>query len=68
MKNEYRITVVDFNKLNSLPFVDSMKASYTVYVRGFDEVVKYIGGRPFRNRAGWSAMRGNTEYIVAKCK
>lgn len=68
MKNEYRITVVDYNKLNSLPFTESMKASHNVYVRGFDKVVEYIGGRPFRQRAGWSAMRGNTEYIVTKCK
>ena len=68
MKNEYRITVVDYNKLNSLPLVESTKASHTVYVRGFNEVVDYIGGRPFRNRAGWSAMRGNTEYIITKCK
>lgn len=68
MKNEYRITVIDHNKVNNIPFDQIANASHSVYVKGFDEVVRYIGARPIRYRCGWGGMRGNTEYIITKCK
>ena len=66
MKNNYRITFINYNKLKNLPLSDSVKATGTFYKTGFAEVVKWLGGRPFRQRNGWSAMRGDIEYIIQR--
>lgn len=66
MKNTYRITIIDYDKAEKLPLSRQVEATYSFYKNGFDEVVKYLGGRPFRQRVGWTAMIGNKEFIITK--
>ena len=66
MKNAYRITIINYKKANSLPFCNLAQATSTIYKNSFAEVVDFLGGRPYRQRAGWSALKGDTEYIITK--
>ena len=66
MKNAYRITIIDYKKANSLPIGNLAQATSTIFKNSFAEVVDFLGGRPYRQRAGWSALKGNTEYIITK--
>lgn len=41
--------------------------SYKKYAKTFSEVMQIVGGRPYRQRAGYSAFNGDIEYIITKC-
>ncbi len=41
--------------------------AYKKYAKTFSEVMQIVGGRPYRQRAGYSAFNGNIEYIITKC-
>ena len=66
MKNAYRITIINYKKGNGLPIGNLAQATSTIYKNSFAEVVDFLGGRPYRQRAGWSALKGDTEYIITK--
>jgi hypothetical protein len=66
MKNTYKITIIDYNKLKKLTFENSIQATSTIYKNGFAEVIAFLGGRPHKQRAGWTALKGNTEYIIQR--
>ena len=66
MKNAYRITIINYKKANGLPIGNLAQATSTIYKNSFAEVVDFLGGRPYRHRAGWSASKGDTEYIITK--
>ena len=66
MKNAYRITIIDYKKANGLPIGNLAQATSTIYKNSFAEAVDFLGGRPYRQRAGWSVLKGDTEYIITK--
>ena len=37
-----------------------------IYKNSFAEVVEYIGTRPYRQRAGYTAHIGNTDYVITR--
>ena len=66
MKNGYRITIIDYKKANKLPLENLPQATSTIYKSSFADVVDFLGGRPYRQRAGWTATKGDIEYIIQK--
>lgn len=68
MKNWYTITIIDYTKAKNLTVDNIAQASHTIYLQGFNKVCEYLGGRPYRQRAGWSAMKGNTEFLITRSK
>lgn len=69
MKAKYEIRAVNFDELPSRTVEAYQKAineATPVYKNGFGEVVEYLGVRPFRQRAGYSATIGNTDYTITR--
>lgn len=66
MTNTYRITIINYKKAKCLPIGNLAQATSTIYKNSFAEVVEFLGGRPYRQRAGWSVLKGDTEYIITK--
>ena len=69
----YEILIIDWSK--KAPAKISLEEyqhfvqqhSYKKYAKTFSEVMQIVGGRPYRQRAGYSAFNGNIEYIITKC-
>ena len=66
MKNTYSISIIDYNKQKTNSYGYPYNISNTIFRNGFDKVVEFLGGYPRRQSNGWSAMKGDTEYIITK--
>ena len=66
MKNTYAITTINHKEQKQNSYGYNYNISPTIFRNGFDEVVKFLGGKPKRERCGWSCIKGNTEYIITR--
>lgn len=69
-KTQYRVKVIDWTKLKNIispaEYFKACNNAPVKYCNGFREVCSLCGGRPYRQRNGWSAIRGNIEYVIEK--
>lgn len=63
--NEYRIVIIDHSKVKTLSDIPKAQIG-TKYIKGFRSVCEFLGGTPHRHNAGYSALKGNIEYIIQK--
>ena len=69
MRGKYEIRAVNFGE-HTIRTADEyqkvLDEATPIYKDSFAEVVEYLGGKPHRERAGWSACVGNTDYVITK--
>lgn len=69
MTAKYEIKAINFDDLTNRTADEYQKAldeATPVYKNSFAEVIEYIGARPYRQRAGYTAHIGSIDYVVTR--
>ncbi len=65
--NTYRVKKINLNGVTTLDeYLEAEKKAAIVFCHGLDEVKECCGTQLRRERAGYSGMVGNMEYIVER--
>lgn len=65
--NKYALKVIYTGNIRSIEeYQKAIEDARTIYFDGLRSVFDYCGGKLFRQRHGWSGMRGNIEYLCVK--